>query len=447
MAMERREPPRMEQGRDQLRKQEESQSRSKPFGISQAEVWAAYRVVKANRGAAGLDGQTIAEFERDLDGNLYKLWNRMASGSYMPPPVKRVLIPKASGGTRPLGIPTVADRVAQTVVKRRLEPVLEPHFHNNSYGYRPGKAAHQALGMARIRCWERAWVLDVDITGFFDNLDHTLLMQAVDRHTRCRWMRLYITRWLTAPVQLPDGSVQGRTKGTPQGGVISPLLANLFLHYTFDQWMVREARHIRFERYADDILCHCQSRAQAETLRNRLAARMADCQLALHPDKTKIVYCRDERRRDAYPKVSVDFLGYTFKPRKVRRRDGRYETGFAPAISGRAARALVAKLRAWGFRRHVRMTLNEVRAVWNPILRGWGAYYGRYYRSRLSTVLSHFDRRLAQWAANKFKRGRVRGRAGLAWVARLKQQRPSLFAHWEFFAGTGVRRGNPGRAG
>jgi RNA-directed DNA polymerase len=447
MAMERREPPRTERDRDQLRKQEESQSRSKPFGISQAEVWAAYRVVKANRGAAGLDGQTIAEFERDLHGNLYKLWNRMASGSYMPPPVKRVLIPKASGGTRPLGVPTVADRVAQTVVKRRLEPVLEPHFHNNSYGYRPGKAAHQALGMARIRCWERAWVLDVDITAFFDNLDHTLLMQAVERHTRCRWMRLYITRWLTAPVQLPDGSVQERTKGTPQGGVISPLLANLFLHYTFDQWMVREARHIRFERYADDILCHCQSRAQAEALRKRLTVRMADCQLALHPDKTKIVYCRDERRRDAYPEVSFDFLGYTFKPRKVRRCDGRYETGFAPAISGRAARALVAKLRAWGFRRRIRLTLNEVREVWNPILRGWVTYYGRYYRSRLYTVLAHFDRRLAQWAAQKFKRGRVRGRAGLAWVARLKQHHPTLFAHWEFFAGAGVPRCSPGRAG
>ncbi|WP_202819973.1 group II intron reverse transcriptase/maturase, partial [Calderihabitans maritimus] len=212
-------------------------NKAKPFNISKSEIWEAYQQVKANQGAAGVDGQTIAEFEKDLGNNLYKLWNRMSSGSYFPPPVKRVEIPKDGGGTRPLGIPAVADRIAQTVVKRRLEPELEKVFHQDSYGYRPGKSAIEAVGVARQRCWKFNWVLDLDIKGFFDNIDHGLLMRAVRKHTDCKWILLYIERWLKAPVQLEDGRMERRDKGTPQGGVISPLLANLFLHYAFDMWM------------------------------------------------------------------------------------------------------------------------------------------------------------------------------------------------------------------
>jgi group II intron reverse transcriptase/maturase len=261
-------------------------------------VWEAYKRVKANRGGAGVDGQTLLEFEEDLENNLYKLWNRLSSGSYQPPPVKRVEIPKADGGIRPLGIPTVADRIAQMVVKQVLEPALEKQFHPDSYGYRPGKSAHQAIGRARKRCWDNDWVVDLDIKGFFDNLDQTLLMRAVRHHTQDNWVVLYIERWLKAPVQLPDGTRQERTKGTPQGGVISPLLANLYLHYAFDLWMQRSYPSIRFERYADDAVCHCRTQAEAEHLKEALKRRFAECGLELHPEKTRVIYCKDDDRRE-----------------------------------------------------------------------------------------------------------------------------------------------------
>jgi group II intron reverse transcriptase/maturase len=226
--------------------------RAKPFDIPKREVWEAYKQVRANQGAAGVDGQSIADFEADLANNLYKLWNRLSSGSYFPPPVRRVDIPKGDGKTRPLGIPTVADRIAQTVVKRFLEPLVEPRFHDDSYGYRPGKSALDAVGAARRRCWRYAWVLDLDIKAFFDSIDRDLLMRAVRKHTDCPWALLYIERWLKAPVQTAEGSLIERERGTPQGGVVSPLLANLFLHYAYDTWMRRNHPGVRFERYADD---------------------------------------------------------------------------------------------------------------------------------------------------------------------------------------------------
>jgi group II intron reverse transcriptase/maturase len=265
-------------------------NKAKPFCISKWEVWEAYRRVKANQGAAGVDGQSISEFEVDLKNNLFKIWNRMSSGSYFPPPVRRVDIPKENGRMRPLGIPTVADRIAQTVVKRCLEPILEEYFHPDSYGYRPGKSAIEAVGTARQRCWRYDWVLDLDIKGFFDSIDHCLLMRAVRKHTDCKWVLLYIERWLKAPVQLADGGLIHRGKGTPQGGVISPLLANLFLHYAFDKWIQRHYPRIPFERYADDGICHCRSKAEAEGLRVAIERRFAECGLELNLQKTKIVY-------------------------------------------------------------------------------------------------------------------------------------------------------------
>lgn len=281
----------------------------KPFPITKRQVWEAYKRVKANQGGAGVDGQSIAEFDEAMENNLYKLWNRLASGSYMPPPVKRVEIPKADGGLRPLGVPTVADRIAQTVVKQVLEPEMERHFHPDSYGYRPGKSAHQAVGEARKRCWRNDWVVDLDIRGFFDAIDHELLMRALHSHTQERWVLLYIERWLKAPVQLPDGTLQKRGAGTPQGGVISPLLANLMLHYTFDAWMQRMFPHVSFERYADDGVCHCRTREQAEELMAALKQRFVDCKLELHPEKTRIIYCKDDDRCGNYPVTSFDFLG------------------------------------------------------------------------------------------------------------------------------------------
>ena len=254
------------------RQREEPVVKAKPFEILKREVWEAFKHVKANQGAAGVDGQSIAEFEVDLSNNLYKLWNRLSSGSYFPPPVRRVEIPKADGGTRPLGIPTVADRIAQEVARRFLEPCLEPVFHTDSYGYRPGKSAIDAVRTARQRCWRYDWVLDLDIKGFFDSIDWELLLKAVHHHTDCPWVRLYIERWLKAPMQMEDGSVVPRTSGTPQGGVVSPALANLFLHYAFDMWMVRTFPRIPFERYADDIICHCKSAEEARALWSAIAA-------------------------------------------------------------------------------------------------------------------------------------------------------------------------------
>ena len=270
--------------------------RAKPFCIAKREVWEAYKQVKANRGAAGVDGQSIEDFDRDLSKNLYRIWNRMSSGSYFPPPVRRVDIPKGdTGATRPLGIPTVADRIAQMVVKRHLEPILEPVFHRDSYGYRPGKSAHDALVKARQRCWAHDWVLDLDIKSFFDEIDWGLLMRAVRRHTDCPWVLLYLERWLRAPMSMPNGDLVDRESGTPQGAVVSPILANLFLHYAFDLWMQREYPTIPFERYADDAICHCASEAQALELRQALEQRFAACRLRLHPER------------------SFDFLGYTFR--------------------------------------------------------------------------------------------------------------------------------------
>ena len=266
--------------------------KAKSWSIPKRWVWEAYKRVKANRGAAGVDDQSIEEFDGDLENNLYKLWNRMSSGSYFPPPVKRVQIDKRGGGKRQLGIPTVSDRIAQAVVKGYLEPELEKHFHPDSYGYRPRKSALQAVGVARERCWRYAWALDLDIRSFFDSMSHELLLRAVRKHTDCAWVLLYIERWLQAPVQLEDGALEPRQKGTPQGSVVSPLLSNLFLHYTFDRWMAKHHPTIPFERYADDALCHCGSEEQANRLKESLERRFAECGLELHPTKTKIVYCK-----------------------------------------------------------------------------------------------------------------------------------------------------------
>lgn len=321
--------------------------KAKPFCIAKREVWEAYKQVKANRGAAGVDGQSIAEFDEDLSNNLYRIWNRMSSGSYLPPPIRRVDIPKGDGKTRPLGIPTVADRVAQMVVKRYLEPILEPVFHDDSYGYRPGRSAHHALSVTRQRCWRYDWVLDLDIKGFFDNIDWTLLMRAVRRHTDCKWVLLYVERWLNAPVCMPDGTLAIREKGTPQGAVISPILANLFLHYAFDRWMQEHHPSILFERYADDVVCHCRSESEALALRHALEGRLAACKLELHPDKTKIVYCKDANRRGNYPQQRFDFLGYTFRPRTAMNRSGELFVSFSPAVSEKAAKAMRMKIRRW----------------------------------------------------------------------------------------------------
>ena len=404
--------------------------RAKPFCIAKREVWEAYKRVKANQGAAGVDEVTIAEFEQRVKDNLYRIWNRMSSGSYVPPPVRRVDIPKGEGRTRPLGIPTVSDRIAQMVVKRYLEPILEPVFHEDSYGYRPGRSAHQALSVARQRCWRSDWVLDLDIKGFFDNIDWDLLLRAVRRHTDCKWVLLYIERWLKAPVSMPDGTLMSREKGTPQGAVVSPILANLFLHYAFDRWMRENHPNIPFERYADDVICHCRSEAQVRSLREALEVRFAACKLELHPQKTKIVYCKDANRRGSYPDQRFDFLGYTFRPRRSMNRDGKLFVSFAPAVSDRAARAMRQTMRRWKLHHRNDLVLGEIAQWTRPVLLGWVRYYGRFQPSALRGALRTLDPFIVRWAQRKYKRLRGHPMRAWDWLRRLQASQPALFAHW-----------------
>jgi group II intron reverse transcriptase/maturase len=404
--------------------------KAKPFCISKQEVLDAFKRVKSNRGAAGVDEQSIEEFDRDMKNNVYKLWNRMSSGSYFPPPVLRVEIPKGGGGTRPLGIPTVADRIAQMVVKTRLEPELEKYFHADSYGYRPDKSAVEAVGIARKRCWRYDWVLDIDVKGFFDNIDHELLMRAVRKHTGCKWIRLYIQRWLTAPVQMPGGALVNSEKGTPQGGVVSPLLANLFLHYAFDLWMRTNQPHIPFERYADDVICHCKSKAQAGWLLASIEKRLAECKLELNLRKTQIVYCKDDRRKGRYPRVKFDFLGFTFQPRQVKVRNGDIFVGFNPAVSNKAAIAIRNEIRSWRLHLRSDRSLEDFSRMFNPILRGWVNYYGSYYKSKLYQALMPLNLIMAKWAMRKYKKLKGHPRRASRWILRIRKRSPYLFAHW-----------------
>ena len=403
---------------------------SKSLPITKLMVWDAYKLVRRKGKAAGVDGQSLDEFAEDLENNLYRLWNRLASGSYFPPAVRRVEIPKAGGGVRPLGIPTVSDRIAQMVVKQRLEPGLDRIFDPDSYGYRPGKSAHQAVEQARKRCWQRDWVVDLDIKGFFDSIDHELLMRALRRHTTESWVLLYIERWLMAPVEMPDGLLQDRAAGTPQGGVVSPVLANLFLHYAFDVWMRRTFPHIPFERYADDAICHCRNRWEAEELKTALERRFAECHLTLHPEKTKVVYCADSNRQASYPQIQFTFLGFSFRPRVAKNRWGRIFTCFLPAVSPQALLRMRDRIREWRLPRHAPLSLEEIAHRLNPVLRGWNQYYGRFYPTELRRLFEYFDERLGAWLQQKYKLKGHRGRA-LRGLNKLAQKNPRLFVHWQ----------------
>jgi group II intron reverse transcriptase/maturase len=403
----------------------------KPFKIDKRLVYEAYKAVKSNAGAAGVDGKTIEQFEADLRNNLYKLWNRMSSGSYIPPPVRAVSIPKKSGGQRILGVPTVADRVAQMVVKQLIEPDLEPIFLADSYGYRPRKSALDAVGVTRQRCWKYDWVLEFDIKGLFDNIDHELMLRAVRKHVTCKWALLYIERWLTAPMEQDDGTRTARTRGTPQGGVISPILSNLFLHYTFDLWMTRTHPDLPWCRYADDGLVHCRTEQEAEVFKARLQARLTECRLELHPIKTKIVYCRDGKRRGKYPNVTFDFLGYCFRPRLVQNsRDNTLFCGFTPAVSVSAMKAMRTTIRELGLRHRTELSMADIARQINPLLRGWIAYYGRYAPSALKPILRYVNQTLRAWVMRKFKRFAAKTIRAGRFLERMARDKADLFVHW-----------------
>jgi len=405
--------------------------KEKPFSISKKVVWEAYQRVRANQGAAGVDAELIADFEENLKGNLYKIWNRMWSGSYFPPPVRTVVIPKDKGGQRVLEVPTVADRVAPMVVKIYLEPKVEPIFDSDSYGYRPGKSAIEAVGRARERCWSYDWVLDLDIKGFFDNIDHELLMKAVRKHTDSKWILLYVERWLKAPAQQPDGTVVQRDRGTPQGGVVSPLLGNLFLHYAFDDWMRRRYPEVPFERYADDVIVHCKKEAVAKELRAAIGERLGQCKLELHAEKTRVVYCKDDKRRGAYSDEKFNFLGFTFRSRWARSRWGKYFIGFSPAISNEATKSIRSTVRSWRLHRRSDKSLEDLARMYNPIIRGWINYYGSYYKSALYRVFYPLSRSLMRWAMRKYKKLKPHVQRAAYWLGRIAKREPNLFAHWQ----------------
>jgi RNA-directed DNA polymerase len=410
----------------------ESKSQVKPFGISKRVVWEAYLRVKANKGAAGVDGQTIEQYEQNLKNNLFKLWNRLSSGSYFPPPVKAVAIPKAGGGSRILGVPTVDDRIAQTVAAMYLERQVEPIFHPDSYGYRPGRSALDAVGRCRERCWRNDWVIDLDVRAFFDSVDHSLMLKAVERHTDQRWILLYVTRWLAAPLRQPDGTLTARDRGTPQGSAISPVLANLYLHYAVDMWLARAFPAVTFERYCDDAVIHCGSEEQARQVRDALAARLAQVGLELHPDKTRIVYCKDADRRGDHEVTSFTFLGYTFRPRLAKNRWGKHFVNFLPAVSKDAIKAMGREIRSWHIARRSDKSLGDLARMFNSIVQGWINYFGRFYKSMLYPLLRRINDHLVRWAMRKYKRLRRREQRARELMAEASRRSPQLFAHWRF---------------
>ncbi|MBK3520035.1 group II intron reverse transcriptase/maturase [Carboxylicivirga marina] len=406
---------------------------TKSIPVSQEMIWSAYKKVKANKGSAGVDSVSMEEFETNKSKHLYKLWNRMSSGSYFPPPVKEVEILKKDGKMRKLGIPTISDRIGQMVIKDFIEPRMENVFSPSSYGYRPNKNAHQALASVRANCWQTDWVIDLDIKGFFDNIDHEKLMLAVNKHVPENWVRMYIVRWLEMPVQLKSGVLEHRQgKGTPQGGVISPLLANLYLHYALDKWLELTNPTLKFARYADDAIIHCKNKEQAEYLLRQLNARMKLCGLELHPDKTKVVYCKDRRRRGKYEIVKFDFLGYSFQPRTTLcKKTSKLFLGFDCAISINSRKRIADKLEEIKVEKLSFRSIVGVAHYLNPMIRGWVNYYGKFRKSELMKVFQLLRKRIVRWARMRYKRYKTKLNLAYRWYERIKKQFPYLFYHWQ----------------
>ena len=413
------------------------ETRTGTVPITKEMVKAAYRKVKANHGAAGIDKESLEMYEADLLNNLYVLWNRLSSGSYFPKPLRSVSIPKSNGKQRTLGIPTVSDRIAQQVIKSYLEPRLEAQFHNNSYGYRPLKSAHQAVEAVQENVRQYAWVLDMDIKSFFDEVNHELLLKALDRHVEEKWVKMYLLRWLETPLQQPDGTlIQKQGKGTPQGGVISPFLANLFLHYVLDKWIEKHYPGVAFVRYADDVIIHCQTEEEAKKLLMTIRERLTECKLSLNEEKTKLVYCQDYRRvkKKSFGK-KFDFLGFTFKPGSVasKRGGGSMFLGYGCAISQSAQTRIIQGWAKLNWHRRSTLSLQEIANEVNPPMRGIIRYYGKFKLWELQRLMWHFEFRLVKWVLNKYRKFKNSYTKAYQWIKMLKQTYPTMFYYWTVF--------------
>lgn len=406
--------------------------KAKSFSIFQVNFVEAYKRVKANKGGAGIDKESIQMFEKDLRSNLYKIWNRMSSGSYFPPPVRGVEIPKASGGTRTLGIPTVGDRIAQMVVTMELEEVLEPIFHKDSYGYRPGKSPLDAVGVTRKRCWEHDWVVEFDIRGLFDNVSHSLLLKALKLHTQKEWVLLYVERWIKVPLIKSSGEQIEREKGVPQGGCISPILANLFLHYVFDKWMELKHPDNPFCRYSDDGLVHCRTLEEAIKIKRELEERFKNCELELHPEKTKIVYCKDSNRKGKYENTTFNFLGFTFKQLQVRSRNNKMFMSFQPIAKLEVVSKAIEVIKyKWRLHQRTDLSLQQLAKLYNPIIRGWINYYGAFNKRGLSRLGLNLNFRIMRWAHRKYKKLRGHKRNLWNWLNKTRKDNINIFVHWQ----------------
>jgi RNA-directed DNA polymerase len=411
------------------------ETKSTTVPITQQMVREAYRKVKSNQGSAGVDKESLEMYQADLSSNLYVLWNRLSSGSYFPKPVREVLIPKANGSNRKLGIPTVSDRIAQQVIKSYLEPRLEVEFHNNSYGYRPLKSAHQAVEAVRENVRQYAWVIDMDIKSFFDEVNHELLMKALECHVPETWIKMYITRWLESSSQTKDGNLINKDgNGTPQGGVISPLLSNLYLHYTLDKWLTKHYPNIAFVRYADDVVVHCNNEEEAKQILEAIRKRLEECKLRLNEDKTKIVYCQDYRRKERKDyRKKFDFLGFTFKPVSVASGKGGLFLGYNCSISQTSQTRINAKWKDLKLRRQSTITIQDIAMKINPQMIGIIRYYGKYKVWSLQKVIRQFHFHLAKWVLNKYKSLKRSYNKAYKWLTIIRESYPTMFYHWTLF--------------
>jgi RNA-directed DNA polymerase len=402
----------------------------KTVPIEFRQVVKAYWKVRKGGKAVGIDNESWTDFEKETEKNLYVIWNRLASGSYHPQAVREVEIPKKDGKKRKLGIPILRDRIAQQVVKEYMERQVDKLFHENSYGYRPLKSAHQAVEQVRKNSYKYDWVIDMDIQKFFDEIDHELMLKAVTHVLEEKWVKMYVERWLKMPIKKKDGTLEQRNgKGTPQGGVISPLLANLYLHFTLDVWLDKHYPDVSFVRYADDVVIHCNTKEQAETVLEAIRQRLKEVKLELKQEKTHIAYCKDYRRKLKHGTVKFEFLGFSFQPRARKSKiDGKLFTAFTAEMSQSNQKKIREEIREAISWNNTRIEIFDIADSFNSKLRGWIGYYGIYSNKCLRLTLMQIDQRLVKWLRRKYRLGK---RKAVDKLLLMKTENPKLFFHWE----------------